>query len=100
MTARSATQTRASRRPCTSVIALPAMLTYLLARAWRGTCGQRPHLPLTLLRRVVFVNDVAHVIQLLGCNRSANCTVRRFALVKAHGFGCPARRGNASHAQS
>jgi hypothetical protein len=75
----------ASRRPCTSMFDLPAVLTYLHARARRGTCGHTPRTsrfpcssrahPSMMSHRLFYV--------LLG-DHPANCTVRRFALVKAH----------------
>ena len=85
----SSQQTRlahASRRPCTSPFDLPAVLTYLLACASRRTCGRCPHLLLYLLQQGTSVNGVTQVTLSPSCDRSHNCTVRRFALVKAHGF--------------
>ncbi len=51
----------ASRRPCTAMFDLPAVLTYLRTCARRGTCGIKPHLPLALLQHLAFVNGVAQV---------------------------------------
>ena len=71
-------------------VCLPAVLTYLSAVEQRGTCGRSPAPPARLLQRLASVNDVTQVILILTCDRSANCTVRRFALVKAHGvMPCP-----------
>jgi len=76
MTARSATQKRASRRPCTSVIALPA---FVLARSLRpngaGRTGNTPHNPLSVSMGVVlavgWLSLATYVFRF-----SANCTAQ------------------------
>lgn len=76
----------APRRPHPSVFGLPAVLTNFLA--WtrpRDVRASAPHLPLALLQQVASVNGVTQVTQFPSCDRSAHCTVQRFALVKAHG---------------
>lgn len=75
-----------SHRPCTSMVDLPAIVIALLACARRRTCGRSPLLLLALHQHGTSVNGVAQVTLFFACDRSANCTVRRFALVKAHGF--------------
>ena len=67
-------------------VRVPAMSVYRLPWSNAGRAGIRPAPPARLLQRLISVNDVTQVMLSLMCDRSANCTVRRFALVKAHGF--------------